>query len=117
MYEDIKGNKWFDFSNYPDTHANYDASKAFIPGLFKDEMGGKLIDEFCELRSKMYSILNYDGANKKTANGISAQVKNDQIAHEDYMNILLNQEVRYNLATKIMPKNIIFILWILPRKH
>ena len=105
MYEDIKGNVRFDFSNYSTEHANYDASRAFIPGLFKDEMGGKLIDEFCGLRSKMYSILNYDGGNKKTGNGIAAQVKNDQITHEDYRNSLLNQEVRYHLATKIMQKN------------
>ena len=105
MYEDIKGNVRFDFSNYSTEHANYDSSRAFIPGLFKDEMGGKLIDEFCGLRSKMYSILNYDGGNKKTGNGIAAQVKNDQITHEDYRNSLLNQEVRYHLATKIMQKN------------
>ena len=79
-------------------------SKQLIPGYFNDEFGGKFLLEFCGLRSKMYSILNYDGANKKTANGISAQVKNDQITHEDYRNSLLNQEVRYHLATKTMKK-------------
>ena len=105
MYEDIKGNGLFDFSNYPDTHPNYDTSNAFKPGLFKDEMGGQIIDEFCGLRSKMYSILNYNGENKKTANGIPGQVKNDQITHEDYRNSLINQQVRYHLATKIMQKN------------
>ena len=105
MYDDIKGNtKYFDFSNYPKDHPNYDASNTLIPGFFKDEMGGKLIDEFCGLRSKMYSILNYDGGNKKTGNGILAQIKNDQITHEDYRNTLLNQEVRYHLGTKIMQK-------------
>ena len=75
-------------------------------------MGGKLIDEFCGLRSKMYSILNYDGANKKTANGISGQVKNDQITHEDYRNSLLNQEVRYHLATRIMQKQHNPLSWL-----
>ena len=68
-------------------------------------MGGEIIDEFCGLRSKMYSILNINGANKKTANGIPGQVKNDQISHEDYRNSLINQQVRYHLASKIMQKN------------
>ena len=67
-------------------------------------MGGEIIDEFCGLRSKMYSILNINGANKKTANGIPGQVKNDQISHEDYRNSLLYQQVRYHLASKIIKR-------------
>ena len=50
FYEDIKGCEWIDFSNYPKNHPNYDTSKKLIPGYFKDEFGGELIDEFCELR-------------------------------------------------------------------
>jgi len=52
----------------------------------------------------MYSIMNYDGGNKKTGNGIAGQVKKDQITHQDYRDSLLNQQVRYHLATKIMQK-------------
>ena len=40
-------------------------------------MGGQLIVEFVGLRSKMYLILNVDGANKKTAKGVITQVKNE----------------------------------------
>ena len=45
----------FDFSNYSPDHPNFDLSNKLVPGKFKDEMGGKLIEEFVGLRSKMYS--------------------------------------------------------------
>ena len=35
LYEDIKGNEWFDFSNYAKDHPNYDTSNHLIPGKFK----------------------------------------------------------------------------------
>ena len=39
LHEFIKGNtEWFDFSNYPEDHANFDTSNHLIPGKFKDEM-------------------------------------------------------------------------------
>ena len=85
LYTDIRGNtEWFDFSNYPEDHPNYDTSNHLIPGKFKDEMGGIFIEEFCGLRSKMYSILKAGGKEKKAANGVLTQVKNDVITHEDY---------------------------------
>ena len=79
IYEDINGNhSLFDFSNYNTDHPNYDDSSILIPGKFKDEMGGILILEFVGLRSKMYSILNYNEDNKKTANGVIAEVKKNK---------------------------------------
>ena len=54
---DIQGNS---------EHENFDNDvNNLIPGKFKDEMSGNLIHEFVGLKAKMYSILNYDGANKK----------------------------------------------------
>ena len=41
-------------------------------------MGGELILEVVGLRSKMYSILNYNEDNKKTANGVIAEVKKNK---------------------------------------
>ena len=35
LYADIKGNGWFDFSNYAKDHPNYDTSNHLIPGKFK----------------------------------------------------------------------------------
>ena len=32
IYKDIKGNQWYDFSNYVEIHTNFDDSKKLIPG-------------------------------------------------------------------------------------
>ena len=106
LYEFIQGNtEWFDFSNYPKDHPNYDTSNHLIPGKFKDEMGGFLIEEFVGLRSKMYSILKFDGEEKKAAKGVLVQVKNDEITHEDYKQCLINWKPRFHEGTKIMQKS------------
>ena len=105
LYKHIKGNtEWFDFSNYSEDHPNFDMSNHLIPGKFKDEMGGFFIQEFCGLRSKMYSILKFDGGEKKAANGVLEQVKNDKITHEDYKNCLLKWKTRFHEGTKIFQK-------------
>ena len=103
VYDDICGNsEWFDFSNYPVDHKNYDNDKNnLIPGKMKDEMGGELILEFVGLRAKMYSILNYNGENKRTAKGVIEQVKKKQIQHEDYKTSLFNSKTFVHCGSKI----------------
>ena len=103
VYDDICGNsEWFDFSNYPLDHKNYDNDRNnLIPGKMKDEMGGELILEFVGLRAKMYSILNYNGENKRTAKGVIEQVKKKQIKHEDYKKALFNTKTFVHCGSKI----------------
>ena len=103
VYDDICGNsEWFDFSNYPLDHKNYDNDRNnLIPGKMKDEMGGELILEFVGLRAKMYSILNYNGENKRTAKGVIEQVKKKQIKHEDYKKALFNSKTFVHCGSKI----------------
>ena len=51
--------KWedlFDFSNYSKDSRFYDESNKKVIGKMKHEYGGVIIDEFIELKSKMYSI-------------------------------------------------------------
>ena len=72
---------------------------------FQDEMGGVFILEFCGLRSKMYSILKDDEQEKKAANGVPGQVKNDLISHFDYREVLLDKLLRFHTATRIIQKN------------
>ena len=103
IYEDICGNHdWFDFSNYPLNHPNFDDSNNLIPGKMKDEMGGRLILEFVGLRAKMYSILNYDGDNKKTAKGVISEVKNRQITHENFKTSLMAEKRFIHKGSKIL---------------
>ena len=37
--------------------------------MFKDELGGKIIKEFCALRAKTYAYLMDDDSEKKKAKG------------------------------------------------
>ena len=48
-------NEYMDFSDYPKDHPNYDASNKKVTGKFKDELNGKIIEEFIGLKPKMYS--------------------------------------------------------------
>ena len=66
--------KWkdlFDFSNYSKDSKFYDDSNKKVIGKMKDEMGGIIIDEFIELKSKMYAIKKIDGRESNTAKGVS----------------------------------------------
>ena len=101
IYEDIKGNEWFDFSNYPSDHPNFDVSRKLKPGFFKDEMGGKPIDEFVGLRAKMYSI-KAGHQTKKTAKGVSRIVKDEVLTHSDYKDTLFHKRCMKNSQTRIL---------------
>ena len=74
-------------------------------GKFKDEMSGKIIEEYVGLRSKMYSIKWSEG-NVRTCKGISKSVKKVVLRHEMYKECLMNVAlVRYHchpLMTKGM---------------
>ena len=75
---------WFDFSNYNKGHENYNNDNHLVPGKMKDEMGGKIIDEFVGLRSKMYSLTVQNQQDKKAAKGFLRSIQKD-IRHEDYL--------------------------------
>ena len=60
FYKDISNDvdKWFDTSNY-DKHDNRSleiGKKKKVIGKFKDELGGKVMSEFCALRAKTYYL-------------------------------------------------------------
>ena len=68
FFEDISNDveKWFDTSNYDknDKRPLPIGKNKKVPGLFKDELGGKIITEFVALRPKPHSHLD-DGCNKR----------------------------------------------------
>ena len=73
--EDISNDveKWFDTSNYneKDKRPLSIGKNKKVPGLFKDELGGKIMTEIVALRPKAYAYLDNDGnANLKVQKGV-----------------------------------------------
>ena len=59
--EDVKHR--FDTSDYPPEHSSGipPGINKKVHGMFKDEAGGKVIDEFVGLRAKLYSYKMFEG--------------------------------------------------------
>ena len=56
--------------------------------MFKDEAGGKIIDEFVGLSAKLYLYRMLEGEEEKKCNGVKKSLMNKDIAHEDYKKCL-----------------------------
>ena len=61
FYKDISNdvNRWFDTSNFNrnDNRSLETGKNMKVIGKFKDELGGKILTEFCALRAKTYPFL------------------------------------------------------------
>ena len=73
FYKDIAGDveRWFDTSNYDEkdkTPLPISKNKKVID-MFKDELGGKIMTEFCALRAKAYAFKLDDDSEKEKAKG------------------------------------------------
>ena len=92
FYEDIKGDvkDRFDTSDYPSNHPSGipTGCNKKVLGMFKDEAGGKIIDEFVGLRAKLYSYKTLKGEESKKCKGVKRLVVKNSITHEDYKNCL-----------------------------
>ncbi|XP_049886984.1 uncharacterized protein LOC126381640 [Pectinophora gossypiella] len=102
FYLDIKStfHSYFDTSNYDEQNQwCLPIKNKKVPGLFKDEMGGKIITDFVGLRSKLYCVKNCDQVIKK-AKGVKSSVVRD-LTITDYEKVLFDNEI-------IKRKNILF---------
>ena len=86
--EDVKHR--FDTSDYSPSHPSGIPSglNKKVIGMFKDEAGGKAIDEFVGLRAKLYSYEMFEGEESKKCKGVKKSVVKKSIAHEDYKKCL-----------------------------
>ena len=86
--EDVKDE--FDTSDYPPDYPSGIPSglNKKVIGMFKDEAGGKIIDEFVGLRAKLYSYKMFEGEESKKCKGVKKSVVKKSIDHEDYKNCL-----------------------------
>ena len=66
-----------------------------VIGMFKDETGGKQIEEFVGLRSKLYSYKLHEKEHKR-CKGVKKSEVAKTITHEDYKNCLMtkNEQLR-----------------------
>ena len=89
----------FDTSNYPASHPQFNKTNAKVLGKMKDELAAVPGVEFVGLRPKMYSLLAYDGEEKKTAKGVCRSVIRKQLKHIMYREVL--QQGTYTHATML----------------
>ena len=97
FFEDISNDveRWFDTSNYDENDKRplpIGKTKKVI-GLFKDELGGKIMKEFCALRAKTYSYLMDDNSEVKKSKGTKKCVIKRELMFENYKDCLFNGEV------------------------
>ena len=92
FYKDINGDvkDRFDTSDYPPNHPSGipTGCNKKVLGMFKDEAGGKIIDEFVGLRAKLYSYKMLEGEESKKCKGVKKLVVKNSITHENYKNCL-----------------------------
>ena len=83
--------KWFDTSNL-DKNDNRPLliDKKKVIGKFKDELGGKIISEFCALKSKTYAFKLDNGNEVKKAKGTKKCVVKNHISFSNFVDILFN---------------------------
>ena len=101
VYQDFWNDKdRFDNSDYPESSPYFDKTNKKVIGKFKDEAAGIPITEFVGLRSKMYSYIKDNKKEGKTAKGIKKNIIKNNIKHEDYKNILLeNRQMHHTMKT------------------
>ena len=93
FYKDISAEKKdkSDTSNFPKDHESGipTGCNKKVLGMFKDEAGGEIIDEFVGLRAKLYSYKMLEGEESKKCKGVKKiYVVKKSIAHKDYKNCL-----------------------------
>ena len=104
FYIDIAGDveRWFDTSNYDENYKRplpVGKNKKVI-GLFKDELGGRIMKEFCALRAKTYSYLMDDNSEVKKSKGTKKCVIKRELMFENYKDCLLNDKVILQLQQR-----------------
>ena len=72
----------FDFSDYPLNSKFFDPVNKKVIGKMKDEFKGKIISEFVELKSKMYSLISIDDEEVTKAKGVNKEIK-----HKEFVDV------------------------------
>ncbi len=92
FYKDISDDvkELFDTSNYPKDHPSgipTGVNKKVV-GMFKDEAGSNIIEEFVGLRAKLYAYKMFEGKEEKKCKGVKKNVIAKDIKFNDYKKCL-----------------------------
>ena len=63
-----------------------------VPGLFKDELGGKIMVEVVAPRPKTWAYLMDDGSEHEKAKGTNKAVIKQELMFENYKDSLFNEK-------------------------
>ena len=97
FYRDIAADveRWFDTSNVDENDERplpIGINKT-APGLFKDELGGKIMIEFCGVRAKTWAYLLHDDTKHKKAKGTKKSVIKRGLIFKNYKDCLFNYKI------------------------
>ena len=99
FYKDIANDveKWFDIFNYDENDKRPlsigENEKVFLFGLFKDELGGKILKEFVALIAKTYVYLIDYNSEYKKAKGTTTCVIKRRLMFKNYTYCLFNDKI------------------------
>jgi len=82
----------FDTSNFSPNHPSGIPTgiNKKVPGIFKDEAGGEIIEEFVGLRAKLYAIKKLGGEEEKKCKGVKRGVVKKSISFKDLKKCLFS---------------------------
>ena len=84
----FKDKHLFDFSRYSKDFVYYDDSNKKVLDKMKDEFNGVKIDEFVDLKSKMYSLIACNDKEVNKAKGVNLKLR-----HKEHVDVLFNKRV------------------------
>ena len=98
FYKDIANDieKWFDTFNRDENDKRplpIGKNKKVI-GLFKDELGGRIVKEFVGLRGKTWAYVMDDDTEHKKAKGTKKCVKKQELMFKKYKDCQYNNEIK-----------------------
>ena len=97
FFEDINNDveRSFDKSNYDrnDKRPLLIGKFKKLIGMFKDELGGKIMKEFCPPRAKTYAYLKDDDSEVRKAKGTKKCIIKQELTFENYADCLLNYKI------------------------
>ena len=96
VFEDINNDdqRWFYTSNFEknDKRSLQTGANKKVIGKFKDELGGKIMKDFCARRAKTYTYLLKDDSEMKKATGVKRCIIKRSLMFENYQVSLFNNK-------------------------